>query len=357
MANNIILGETSVGIRAALLEKAGNGNTSYVRKETIVDNGGFETSWYWYDDLLCRMEEKSREFVSRYFSILSLDGVTDPESVKKKVVERDEILSRFNSELIDMKKEMLAVIDPEGKHHCTKFDGVVIAMFAHGTEAMANNVAGEKDFQIEVQDTFASRAKFRHALEGYFGRIILANGMMSPERATFLREQRKLLGKVNAAKRKIKDLQDQLKGLEIAKSANPEAAKYFESAIRSLEKKIGGAKGDQKKAERNLDEFHKANPDGTTYEPTIQEEMNKSKKKEVEAKVAEKVNGMTVKELKEALDAAEVPYPKKATKPELQKLLLNVELSAHDEPEQAAPDPEQQEEKVTEPEQATAEAK
>jgi len=328
--------QTQNSVRQALLEKAANGNTSYVRRSNILDHGGSDPSWDWYDKIMCDFEETARRYVSRLFDVVELDGITVEEAQQKRDAELDAICK----ELIALKKEMLKRIDPEGKHIVSSHDGDVIGIMAHGTEATANNVEGKKGFESTRQDTFASRAKFRHALEGYWGRIILNAGMMSPERATFLREERNLLGKVRSAKKTVDDLSSELTGIQNAKEKASGGAEYFDEVIKNLTAKIEGAKAAQKNAERALKAFYGNNPNGVATEPTIQEVMDKKKKEELKEKAKEAAKEMTMKQMKELLDQHNVKYSKKANKELLTKKVVPVLMATmcDEEPEHAEPE-------------------
>lgn len=345
------LNNTQIGVREALLEKAANGNTSYIRKKDILNHNGFETSWDWYDRTMCKFESEARKYVKRLFDILAIDGGTVEDAIKR----RDDELDAICSDLIELKKEMLEVIDPDHRHHCSSHDGDVIGMFAHGTQATANNVSGDKGFESTVQDTFASRAKFRHALEGYFGRIILNAGMMTPERATFLREERKLIGAVRSGKKNIEEIESEISGIKSAKAKAPGGAVYFDEVLKGLRARLEGAKNSLKTAESNLQEFYKANPEGLAYEPSIQEVMEGEKKDEMKQAVAERVQSMTKKEKTELLKKHDVKVGKKAVIEQIDKKVFNLLMALAEQQEsepQTQAEPEQ-----AEPQAAEAKAK
>ena len=335
MATN--MNQTQSSIRSALLEKAANGNTSYIRRQNILDHGGAGTSWDWYDGIMCDFEEVARKYVSRLFDLVELDG----RSVKEVQEERDDKLDAICAELIELKKEMLLRIDPEGKHIISRHDGDVIGIMAHGTQATANNVSGEQDFQATRQDTFTTRAKFRHALEGYWGRIILNAGMMSPERATFLRTERDLLGKIRGRKSAITDIEAEIDATEKIKAKVKGGEEVYDDILKSLKGKLEGAKSALKKAEKDLKDFYKSNPEGIQTEPTIQEVMNKEKKDEAKAKAEEAAKSMTVKELKALLDQHNIKHGKKANKDQLIKKVIPLLMATMcDEEPQAEPEAE-----------------
>ena len=334
MAN---MNQTQSSIRAALLEKSENGNTSYVRRANILEHGGSNASWDWYDQIMCDFEETARRYVSRLFDVVELDGLSVEEVQKKRDAELDGICK----EIIALKKEMLKRIDPEGKHIVSKHDGDVIGIMAHGTQATANNVTGEKDFKATRQDTFTTRAKFRHALEGYWGRIILNAGMMSPERATFLREERDLLGKIRGRKSAINEIEQNIDFMEKVKAKSNGNTEFFDEQLKNLKAQLEGANAALKKANKELKLYYEKNPEGVTVEPTIQEVMNKEKKDELKEKARKMAEELTLKEMKELLTKHNISYGKKAKKEQLAKKCTFVFLTQMcDDEQQAEPEAE-----------------
>ena len=294
----------------ALSEKAENGNRTYVRKDDIIKHGATENTWNWYNTHLKKMEEVARKFVERQYQLLEMGEF---ESLDEAKADRDEQLDRFNSELIDLKKEMLLRIDPDKKHHCTKYDGAMIAAYAHGTEAVKNNTAREKKFESRVAHTFATRAMFRHSIERDFGIIILGTELMSAEKATYLRKERELLRNINTAEKDKTEIEENISAMQAAKAMAPGGAEYFDKVIEDLTAKLAGAEGEIKSAKAALGKFYAANPEKIMAEPTIDEVMEKKlqeEKNEVRVQLQEKVQAMKKQEKTDLLTKHGIKFNK-----------------------------------------------
>lgn len=325
-------------IISAIKEKAENGNRSYVKKDDIIKHGALETTWDWYNNHLKKMEDVARKFVERQYQLLELGEF---QSLDEARADRDEQLDKFNSELIDLKKEMLARVDPDHKHHCSKYDGAMIAAYAHGTEAVQNNTNREKKFQSRVAHTFATRAAFRHALEADFGIIILGTEFMSAEKATYLRKERELMRGVSGAEKNKTEVEEQISAMENAKAMAPGGAAYFDSVIESLNKKLKGFEDEITSAKAKLGRFYADHPEKVMAEPTIDEVMTKKEQEEKEEKrvqLQEQVNGMKKQEKTDLLEKHGVKFNKNEKSADLDERVIEVLAKME---EQA--DPEQKE--------------
>ena len=328
-----------IAIRKAIIEKAENGNTSYVREKDIKAKGGFSNTWVWYNNHLKKMEEVSREAVKRLFEYSEIEGVNieaaSPEEIEKAVGKRDEVCEKLFSELIDLKKELLGkILEPGEKRPCSSYDGVVIALMAHGTQAVRNNTTGEDNFQSRVQDTFQTRAKFRHALEGYFGRILLNQGMMSPERATYLRKEKKLVGDVRSAENKKDEISEEISVLEDMIMKFPEEAKkYFEEQLISKKELLVAQEATIKERKKILGAFYAENRNGVCTEETIEEAMGIEEKEEKKEEAKKQAGDMTKSQLADALTEMAVSFNKSMKKEELQELYAKAMSERDEEPE------------------------
>lgn len=319
----------------AIAEKAENGNRSYVKKDDIVKHGATENTWHWYNDHLKKMERVARQFVERQYQLLEMGEF---QSFAEAVSDRDERLDKLNSELIELKKEMLLRIDPEKKHHCTKYDGAMIAAYAHGTEAVKNNTAKEKNFQSRIEHAFSTRAEFRHKLEADFGIIILGADFMSAERATYLRKERELLRGINGAEKAKAKIEEQISGMQAAKAMAPGGAEYFDGVIEGLRKQLETMKGEIVAAKKKLGLFYKENPEKVMTEPTIEEVMEKKAQEEINEKrvqLQEKVSGMKKQEKTDLLTKHGVKFNKNEKSVDLDDRVIEILMT---EPEVAEPE-------------------
>lgn len=355
MATNI---DTGRAIRTALMQKAENGNTSYIKWEDVKACQGNRQVWNEWNDTLIKMEQLAREFVFYYYSVLkgSSAAKLDEEKVK-----RDEKLTALNDAIIKEKKELLKWVDPEQKHRCAFCDGIVIGEYAHSVIRRKNNVSGERGFKSRASHTYAERRTFRKRLEFYLAQVIEGADIIDPEHAHYLRVEKKLLGKINSAKSAQEQLRQKREGMvsNAAMFGTPE--EILAKALEPIDEDIKAKDEAISEAESVLAEFRKSHRDRVLTEPEFDADgdINESEdeKQVVTSVTSAEVNGMTMKELKEVLDENGVQYPKKATKSELVEKVMQVMLSEKSESEPEQAEPETAVEKVTEPEQATAEAK
>lgn len=345
--------DTGRAIRLALAEKAENGNRSFVKRDDVKAHGGLDTQWTEYNDTLIKMEAEARKFVLHYYGVL--EG-KDPASLDAKAIERDAELNRINDKLISLKKDLLKWVDPEQKHRCSFCDGIIIGEMAHDILAQKNNTEGEREFKSRSSHSYASRAVFRHKLEAYLGILITGADVIEPEKANYLRVERKLLGKINAAKRKEQEARDKRAQFVAFAAEYGIDEKAQKARLTELDTNIDGLVSAVKKAETEFNKFRADHRNKKLAEDSIEVILGEQKKEEIKAEATKKVEDMTVEELKKVLDEAKVKYPKKPKKAELQELVVNLMTK---DAEQAESEPEQPEatEKVAEPEQATAEAK
>lgn len=340
---NYINSEKTFCVRKALAEKAESGNTSYVREDDIKNHGGNKNVWRTYDTILTEMEAIAREFVKYYYMTI---GGKDSAEIDKKYLKRDESLKDINSRLIDKKKELLTWVDPDQKHRCTEFDGIVIGEMAHKIQRMKNNVDRVDGFKSRVAHTYAERATFRHRLEAELGILITGVDVMDPEHAHYLRFENKLLGKISSAEREKKEL-------EAKKTSFIVFAVEFEVPEKEKDKKIAEymsqlSEIDEKieKAEKQLAKFRREHNDERLYEPTIQEEMTTSSKEDTLSAILEKVRNMTDEQKLEVMKLFGMKSRKSEKVEDLNKRLAETIMSAKDVINKSA-----------EPEKATAEAK
>lgn len=337
-------------IRAALAEKAENGNRSYVKREDVVSvHKGKDTQWEAYNASLIKFETLARGFVERYYNVLK---GTQAE-LDERAMKRDEVLAKINSDIIDEKKALLKWIDPDKKHRCAACDGYVIGEMAHDIIMKRNNVDGEEKFKSRVVHGVKTRAEFRRKLEQYFGIIITGEDVIDPERTHYLRKERSYLSAINSAKKAVEDKRAEKNlmltlsvKLKASEEARAEQEAEYDEEIAELEKDVETAK-------KEFLEYRAAHRDQRDTEPTHEEVLGMEKRDEALQAALELTAKMTLKELREFLDEHKVSYPKRARKDDMQKRVAMVMAANAEEAEAAEPEAEE----VAEPEQATAEAK
>lgn len=337
MAKNYINSEKTFCVRKALAEKAENGNTSFIHEDDIKNHGGNKNVWRTYDTLLTEMEAIAREFVKYFYMTI---GGKDSAEIDKKYLKRDERLKDINSRLIDKKKELLTWVDPDQKHRCTDFDGVLIGEMAHKIQRMKNNVDRVDGFKSKVAHTYAERRTFRHRLEAELGILITGVDVMDPEHAHYLRVENKLLGKISSAEREKKELTDKRAGfigfvVEFGISDEEKEKKLasYDEQISEIDNKI-------EEAEKQLAQFRREHKDERAYEPTIQEEMGAAKKEEDLSAILEKVKAMTEEQKLEVMKLFGMKSRKSEKVEDLNKRLAETIMSAKDVINKPADEPE-----------------
>lgn len=343
----------SASIRKALAEKAESGNTSFIHESDVKKHGGNGNVWRHYDSLLTEMEELARSFVEYYYMVL---GGNDSADIDERALKRDKRLKALNSKLIEKKKELLKWVDPEQKHRCSTFDGVVIAEMAHSIIAQKNNVEGEKGFKSRSAHTFAPRRAFRHRLEAHMGILLTGADLVGAEHAYYLRVEKQLLGKVRGAERaknevannKAKYIAFTVDFLADTGEPYPEEAK--EKRIKEFDEKIKELDKDIESAKKELAEFHKEHRDQRMSEPTIQEEMGQAKKEEETVAILEKVSEMTPEKKKEVMGVLKLKERKGEKEESLNKRIAEAMYKFYQATKVAEPE-------KAEPEKAVAEAK
>ena len=294
------------------------------------------------------MEAIAREFVKYFYMTI---GGKDSAEIDKKYLKRDERLKDINSRLIDKKKELLTWVDPDQKHRCTEFDGVLIGEMAHKIQRMKNNVDRVDGFKSKVAHTYAERRTFRHRLEAELGILITGVDVMDPEHAHYLRVENKLLGKISSAEREKKELEDKRAGFigfvvefNVSDEEKEKKLASYDEQISEIDNKIEEAK-------KQLAQFRREHKDERAYEPTIQEEMGAAKKEEDLSAILEKVAAMTEEQKLEVMKLFGMKSRKSEKVEDLNKRLAETIMSAKDVINKSA-EPEK-----AEPEKATAEAK
>lgn len=293
-----VMTDTGMAIRAALAEKAEAGNTSFIHEKDVLKHGGNAPQWQEYDDTLTRMEVLARKFVLHYYGVLK---GKDASELDEAGIRRDDELKKINSELINLKKDLLSWVDPEQKHRCSYVDGVVIGEMAHDIISQKNNVEGEKGFKSRSAHTYASRRVFRHRLEANLGILITGADVIEPEHAHYLRVEKQLVGKVRGAEKAVKEFQEQratfitfATDFEIPEEQQKARLAYYDKQIESADEDVEAAK-------KELAQFHRDHTDKKLVEPTIQEEMGQAQKEEDKSAILEKVQAMTEEQKKEVM--------------------------------------------------------